>query len=85
MIYNLSAVHGKLLKLKGNTSSENVEKNICMTAWNLFLFTGYGYPQAKKSIKSIFDRVRDFLDNLLFLLTFTLKGSTPKLKKTKGF
>ena len=35
MIYNLFAVHVKLLKLKGNTSWGNTEKNICMTAWNL--------------------------------------------------
>ena len=36
MIYNLFAVHVKLLKLKGNTSWENTEKkNICMTVWNL--------------------------------------------------
>ena len=35
MIYNLFAVHVKLLKLKGNMSWENTEKNICMTTWNL--------------------------------------------------
>ena len=34
MICNLFAVHVKLLKLKGNASWENTEKNICMTAWN---------------------------------------------------
>ena len=35
MIYNLYAVHIKLMKLKRNTSGENAEKNICITAWNL--------------------------------------------------
>ena len=41
MIYNLSAVHVKLLKLKGNTSLENTEKNICMIAWNLLPEKGF--------------------------------------------
>ena len=35
MIYNWFAFHVKLLKLKGNASWENTEKNICMTARNL--------------------------------------------------
>ena len=35
MIYNLFAFPVKLLKLKGNTSGENTEKNICKTAWIL--------------------------------------------------
>ena len=40
-IYNLFAVHVKLLKLKGNASWENTEKDICMTAWNLFPKKGF--------------------------------------------
>ena len=42
IIYNLSAVHVKLLELKGNTSCENTEKkNMCMTAWNLLPKKGF--------------------------------------------